>query len=208
MSSPGSPVNDAYVVVLQAGGPLGIELESNPTSGRQRIGKIVKGGAADRSGQIHVGDDVIAVNGVSLRDKTHIEAVDVIRAAITQGQRNVSFRMVPNNSPTGLAGATAAVAAARRKEVVAAAAGRTTPKKKTNSRQKAPYSPPVHPPWQGAADHDSDDADAEAWMNGGMNAAQDPPHQTAQCSGFRQQRLCCARLLLDPRVLGLTPENV
>ena len=50
----------SYQVSLPKG-PLGLELESNSTTGNQRIAKVVRGGAAERSGQFSIGDDIVAV---------------------------------------------------------------------------------------------------------------------------------------------------
>ena len=40
---------------------------------------IIPGGAADRSGQIHPGDRIIAINGQSLEGIPHQRAVEILR---------------------------------------------------------------------------------------------------------------------------------
>ena len=41
------------------------------------IGRVVKGGAAERSGQLHPGDEVLEVNGLKLKGKSVIKMRNV-----------------------------------------------------------------------------------------------------------------------------------
>ncbi len=45
------------------------------------ISKIFRGMAADLTGQLYVGDAILSVNGVDLRDMTHDEAVQILKKA-------------------------------------------------------------------------------------------------------------------------------
>lgn len=63
-------------------GGLGISIKG----GRENkmpiiISKIFKGMAADQTGQLYVGDAILSVNGEDLREASHDEAVNVLKAA-------------------------------------------------------------------------------------------------------------------------------
>lgn len=42
------------------------------------IARVMHGGAADRSGLIHAGDEVIEVNGISVENKTPADVLDIL----------------------------------------------------------------------------------------------------------------------------------
>ena len=42
------------------------------------IGRVVKGGAAERSGQLHPGDEVLEVNGLKLKGKSVHDICDTL----------------------------------------------------------------------------------------------------------------------------------
>lgn len=42
------------------------------------IGRIVKGGAAEKSGLLHEGDEILEINGVDIRGKTVNEVCDLM----------------------------------------------------------------------------------------------------------------------------------
>eukprot|EP00095_Tigriopus_kingsejongensis_P012411 maker-scaffold1642_size32345-snap-gene-0.10 protein:Tk12411 transcript:maker-scaffold1642_size32345-snap-gene-0.10-mRNA-1 annotation:"AGAP010230-PA" len=52
------------------------------------------GGAADRSGLIAVGDEVVEVNGVCVTGKSPSDVLDLLRAA----KATVTFKLIPNNT--------------------------------------------------------------------------------------------------------------
>jgi len=54
---------------------------SNEASRRVCSGRLTPGGPADRCGQLHPGDQIIAVNGVDISAMQHHEIVDLIRSA-------------------------------------------------------------------------------------------------------------------------------
>lgn len=45
-------------------------MKTHETTGRIVIARVMHGGAADRSGLIHVGDEICEVNGISVQGKT------------------------------------------------------------------------------------------------------------------------------------------
>lgn len=83
-SAPGSPpagVRRVRVVKAEAGG-LGISIKG----GRENrmpvlISRIFPGLAAERCGALHLGDAILAVNGMDLRDATHDQAVQALKRA-------------------------------------------------------------------------------------------------------------------------------
>lgn len=48
----------------------GATIKTDEETGKIIIARIMHGGAADRSGLIHVGDEVIEVNGINVEGKT------------------------------------------------------------------------------------------------------------------------------------------
>jgi MAGUK p55 subfamily protein 5 len=59
------------------------------------IGRIVKGGAAEKSGLLREGDEVLEVNGVEMRGKSVNEVCDIL-AGMTG---TLTFLIVPNTEP-------------------------------------------------------------------------------------------------------------
>ena len=55
------------------------------------IGRVVKGGAAERSGQLHAGDEVLEVNGLKLRGKSVHDICDTL----CQMTGTLTFVIVP-----------------------------------------------------------------------------------------------------------------
>lgn len=47
------------------------------------IGRIVKGGAAERSGLLHEGDEILEVNGVEMRAKSVNEVCDILSRMVS-----------------------------------------------------------------------------------------------------------------------------
>ncbi|EDO28305.1 predicted protein, partial [Nematostella vectensis] len=54
-----------------------------------RIEKVFPGGAAADDGRLKNGDEVISVDGMSLKDVTHAEAVDIIRRSYNDKSKTV-----------------------------------------------------------------------------------------------------------------------
>ncbi|XP_037812182.1 uncharacterized protein LOC119603950 isoform X2 [Lucilia sericata] len=59
------------------------------------IGRIVRGGAAEKSGLLHEGDEILEVNGQELRGKT----VNEVCALLSTMQGTLTFLIVPAGSP-------------------------------------------------------------------------------------------------------------
>lgn len=56
----------------------GATIKTDEESGKIIIARIMHGGAADRSGLIHVGDEVIEVNGVNVEGKTPNDVLGIL----------------------------------------------------------------------------------------------------------------------------------
>jgi len=59
------------------------------------IGRIVKGGAAERSGLLHEGDEILEVNGIEMRGKSVNEVCDIL----SRLSGTLTFLIVPTQSP-------------------------------------------------------------------------------------------------------------
>lgn len=70
--------------------PLGATIKNCESS--IIIGRIVKGGAADMSGLLHEGDEILEINGIPMRGKTINEVCDML--ADLKG--TISFLIIPN----------------------------------------------------------------------------------------------------------------
>uniref|UniRef100_A0A493THZ2 PDZ domain-containing protein n=1 Tax=Anas platyrhynchos platyrhynchos TaxID=8840 RepID=A0A493THZ2_ANAPP len=90
-------------VPAEAGG-LGISIKG----GRENrmpvlISRIFPGLAAERSGELRLGDAILAVNGVDLRDATHDQAVQALKRAgrevVLEGTRTPRPRWPPPRVP-------------------------------------------------------------------------------------------------------------
>ncbi|KAG9268048.1 MAGUK p55 subfamily member 7-like [Astyanax mexicanus] len=71
--------------------PLGATIKRDERTGAIFIARIMRGGAADRSGLIHVGDELKEVNGIPVDDK---RPEDIIRI-LAQSQGAITFKVVP-----------------------------------------------------------------------------------------------------------------
>ena len=58
------------------------------------IGRVVKGGAAERSGQLHPGDEVLEVNGLKLKGKSVHDICD----RLCQMTGTLTFVIIPKSS--------------------------------------------------------------------------------------------------------------
>ncbi|XP_017557420.1 MAGUK p55 subfamily member 7 isoform X1 [Pygocentrus nattereri] len=79
--------------------PLGATIKRDERTGAIVIARIMRGGAADRSGLIHVGDELKEVNGIPVGDK---KPEDIIRI-LAQSQGAITFKVVPGIQDEGLA---------------------------------------------------------------------------------------------------------
>ncbi|XP_052339249.1 MAGUK p55 subfamily member 7-like [Oncorhynchus keta] len=71
--------------------PLGATIKRDEHTGAILIARIMRGGAADRSGLIHVGDVLREVNGVPVDDKKPDEIIHIL----SQSQGAITFKLIP-----------------------------------------------------------------------------------------------------------------
>ncbi|KAF4084778.1 hypothetical protein AMELA_G00109790 [Ameiurus melas] len=71
--------------------PLGATIKKDEKHGAITIARIMKGGAADRSGLIHVGDELKEVNGIPVEGK---KPEDIIQL-LSQSEGAITFKVVP-----------------------------------------------------------------------------------------------------------------
>ncbi|XP_030629885.1 MAGUK p55 subfamily member 7 [Chanos chanos] len=71
--------------------PLGATIKRNEQTGAITVARIMRGGAADRSGLIHVGDELKEVNGIPVEDKKPEEIIHIL----SQSQGAITFKIVP-----------------------------------------------------------------------------------------------------------------
>ncbi|XP_043085383.1 MAGUK p55 subfamily member 7 [Puntigrus tetrazona] len=71
--------------------PLGATIKKDEHSGAILVARIMRGGAADRSGLIHVGDELKEVNGIPVDDKKPEEIIRIL----SQSQGAITFKVVP-----------------------------------------------------------------------------------------------------------------
>ncbi len=62
------------------------------------IGRVVKGGAAERSGQLHPGDEVLEVNGLRLKGKSVHDICD----RLCQMTGTLTFVIIPKAKSSGI----------------------------------------------------------------------------------------------------------
>ncbi|KAM9784691.1 MAGUK p55 subfamily member 3 isoform 2-T3 [Syngnathus typhle] len=71
--------------------PLGATIRRDDASGAVIVARIMRGGAADRSGLVHVGDELREVNGVSVVHKRP----DEISQLLSQSQGSITLKIIP-----------------------------------------------------------------------------------------------------------------
>ncbi|XP_069504208.1 MAGUK p55 subfamily member 7 isoform X2 [Ambystoma mexicanum] len=72
--------------------PLGATIKKDEHTGAVVVARIMRGGAADRSGLIHVGDELREVNGISVDDKKPEEIIKIL----AQSQGAITFKIIPS----------------------------------------------------------------------------------------------------------------
>merc|ERR1719150_2280207 len=77
------------VKILKQNEPLGATVRNE--GDKVVIGRVVKGGAAERSGQLHPGDEVLEVNGLRLKGKSVHDICD----RLCQMTGTLTFVIVP-----------------------------------------------------------------------------------------------------------------
>ncbi|KAK5624282.1 MAGUK p55 subfamily member 3 [Crenichthys baileyi] len=71
--------------------PLGATIRRDETTGAVIVARIMRGGAADRSGLVRVGDELREVNGVSVIHKRP----DEISQLLSQSQGSITLKIIP-----------------------------------------------------------------------------------------------------------------
>ncbi|KAL0966854.1 hypothetical protein UPYG_G00300990 [Umbra pygmaea] len=79
------------VSLVKSPEPLGATIKSDESTGSIVVARIMKGGAADKSGLIHRGDLLKEVNGVPMENKKPEEILPIL----AQSQGEVTFTVVP-----------------------------------------------------------------------------------------------------------------
>ncbi|XP_058981202.1 MAGUK p55 subfamily member 7-like isoform X1 [Musca domestica] len=72
---------------------VGATIKTDEESGKIIIARIMHGGAADRSGLIHVGDEVIEVNGINVEGKTPGDVLSILQ----NSEGTITFKLVPSD---------------------------------------------------------------------------------------------------------------
>uniref|UniRef100_A0A914E058 Uncharacterized protein n=1 Tax=Acrobeloides nanus TaxID=290746 RepID=A0A914E058_9BILA len=80
------------VHLVKGNEPLGATIKFDHSTGAVVIARIIAGGAAERSGCIEVGDQLLEVNGVSLLHKQPAEVVQLLSAPENE---TISFKLIP-----------------------------------------------------------------------------------------------------------------
>ncbi|XP_078272046.1 MAGUK p55 subfamily member 7 isoform X2 [Rhinoraja longicauda] len=71
--------------------PLGATIRRDEQTGAIVVARIMRGGAADRSGLIHIGDELREVNGIAVEDKRPEEVIQIL----AQSQGAITFKIIP-----------------------------------------------------------------------------------------------------------------
>uniref|UniRef100_G3QVQ4 MAGUK p55 scaffold protein 3 n=1 Tax=Gorilla gorilla gorilla TaxID=9595 RepID=G3QVQ4_GORGO len=71
--------------------PLGATIRRDEHSGAVVVARIMRGGAADRSGLVHVGDELREVNGIAVLHKRP----DEISQILAQSQGSITLKIIP-----------------------------------------------------------------------------------------------------------------
>ncbi|XP_070570219.1 MAGUK p55 subfamily member 7-like [Ptychodera flava] len=79
------------VRLVKSNEPLGATIKCDEETGMIVIARIMHGGAADRSGVIHVGDEVHEVNGIPVRGKEPDDVVGILAGI----NGTITFKLVP-----------------------------------------------------------------------------------------------------------------
>ena len=70
----------------------GATIKAEDGTGRILIARVMHGGAADRSGLISVGDEVIEVNGINVEGKSPNDVLLILQMA----ENTITFKLVPS----------------------------------------------------------------------------------------------------------------
>ncbi|XP_063393906.1 MAGUK p55 subfamily member 7 isoform X1 [Cydia fagiglandana] len=71
---------------------VGATIKTDEETGKIVIARVMHGGAADRSGLIHAGDEVIEVNGITVENKTPADVLAILQSS----EGTITFKLVPS----------------------------------------------------------------------------------------------------------------
>ncbi|XP_034947606.1 MAGUK p55 subfamily member 7 isoform X2 [Chelonus insularis] len=86
------------VQLVKSDEPLGATLKTCEKTGKIIIARVMHGGAADRSGLIHVGDQIVEVNGINVEDKTPGCVLKILQ----NSEGTLTFKLIPAESKEGM----------------------------------------------------------------------------------------------------------
>ncbi|XP_068918261.1 MAGUK p55 subfamily member 7 isoform X5 [Tenebrio molitor] len=73
---------------------VGATIKTDEETGKIVIARVMHGGAADRSGLIHVGDEVVEVNYINVEGKTPNDVLNILQ----NSEGTITFKLVPADS--------------------------------------------------------------------------------------------------------------
>lgn len=82
------------VQLVKSNEPLGATIKTDETTGKIVIARVMHGGAADRSGLIHVGDEVVEVNAINVEGKTPNDVLTILQ----NSEGTITFKLIPAES--------------------------------------------------------------------------------------------------------------
>ncbi|KAG7163153.1 MAGUK p55 subfamily member 3-like [Homarus americanus] len=82
------------VQLVKSNEPMGATIKHDDRTGAIVIARIMHGGAADRSGLIHVGDEVQEVNNLNVVGKTPADVLKILM----QAEGTITFKLLPAGS--------------------------------------------------------------------------------------------------------------
>ncbi|XP_046683053.1 MAGUK p55 subfamily member 7 isoform X1 [Homalodisca vitripennis] len=77
---------------------VGATIKTDEETGKIVIARVMHGGAADRSGLIHVGDEVCEVNNINVEGKTPNDVLKILQAS----EGTITFKLVPAEGRGGV----------------------------------------------------------------------------------------------------------
>lgn len=86
------------VQLVKSNEPLGATIKTDEETGKIVIARVMHGGAADRSGLIHVGDEVVEVNNINVEGKTPNDVLKILQ----QSEGTITFKLVPAEGKSGI----------------------------------------------------------------------------------------------------------
>ncbi|KAF5305264.1 hypothetical protein FQA39_LY09229 [Lamprigera yunnana] len=79
------------VQLVKSNEPLGATIKTDEDTGKIVIARVMHGGAADRSGLIHVGDEVVEVNSINVEGKTPTDVLSILQ----NSEGTITFKLIP-----------------------------------------------------------------------------------------------------------------